>query len=186
MKYVLLIPLMRLWPNRTSRGGTVRNSLFSTLSALVVAGLLVPVPATAECYDPPGAYVIWAKCDFTRKNLEGANLKRAVLEDAVLRYTKLKGANLEKADLRGADVSNADMSGANLKNAKLMKAIIKDTNLSGADLTGANLEGANLERANLTGAKIDGTMLGAVRMSGATWTDGKTKCKGGSVGRCIK
>ena len=26
----------------------MRNSLFSTLSALVVAGLLVPVPATAE------------------------------------------------------------------------------------------------------------------------------------------
>ena len=37
---------------------------------------------------------------------------------------------------------------------------------------------------NLSGAKIDGLKLDAVRMSGATWIDGKTKCKGGSVGEC--
>ncbi len=101
------------------------------LPALMAAGILAPAPAVAECYDPPGSYVIWAKCDFARKNFEGANLKRAVLEDVVLHHSKLKGTNLEKADLRGADLSNADMSGVNLKNTKLMKAIMKDTNLAG-------------------------------------------------------
>ena len=50
----------------------------------------------------------------------------------------------------------------------------------------ANLEGADLERSNLTGAKIKGTKFGAVRMSDATWIDGKTVCKGGSVGECRK
>ena len=53
----------------------MKNGVFCTLSALIVAGLLVPTPATAECYDPPGAYVVWAKCNFARKNFEGVNLK---------------------------------------------------------------------------------------------------------------
>ena len=48
--------------------------VFVTLSALVVAELWAPAPASAECYDPPAAYVIWAKCDFKRKNFEGVNL----------------------------------------------------------------------------------------------------------------
>ncbi len=34
------------------------NRLFCRLAALVMAGLLFPAPATAECYDPPGAYVV--------------------------------------------------------------------------------------------------------------------------------
>ena len=183
----------------------MRNGLFFTLSAaVVVAGFLsaAPAPANAECYDPPAAYVIWSKCEFKRicaepkkekrvnwcktNGLDGVNLKGAVMDDIVLHHSNLKGINLEKADLRGADLSNTDLSGANLKNARLQKAIIKDANLSGADLSGANLQGADLERSNLTGANLKGTNLQAVRMSDATWTDGKTKCKGGSVGKCNK
>ena len=166
----------------------MRNGLFFALSASVVAaaGFLPPASANAECYDPPGAYVVWSKCEFARKHFEGVDLSGAVMDDIVLHHSKLKGINLEKADLRGADLSNTDLSGANLKRARLQKAIINDANLSGADLTGANLEGANLERAILTGAKIDGANLDAVRMSGALWTDGKTNCKGGSVGKCNK
>ena len=164
----------------------MKKSLFVVLSALSVAGLLVPAPAVAECYDPPGAYVIWSKCDFARKNFEGADLSGAVMDDIVLHHSKLKGINLEHADLRGADLSNTDLSGANLKRARLNKAILKDANLSGADLSGANLEGADLERSNLTGAILKGTKLNAVRMSDATWIDGKTLCKGGSVGKCLK
>ena len=37
-----------------------------------------------------------------------------------------------------------------------------------------------------TGAKVKGTKFDAVRMSDATWVDGKTICKGGSVGKCRK
>ena len=161
----------------------MKKSLFFVLSPFVIAGLLAPLPAKAECYDPPAAFVVWSKCEFKRIcadpkkekrvnwcktiGLEGADLSGAVMDDIVLHHSNLKGINLEKADLRGADLSNTDLSGANLKRARLQKAIINDANLSGADLTGANLEGANLERAILTGAKIDGANLDAVRMSGA-------------------
>jgi len=180
----------------------MKKSLFLLLSALAVAGLLAPLPAKAECYEPPAAFVVWSKCEFKRIcadpkkekrvnwcktiGLEGADLSGARMEDIVLHHSNLKAINLEKTDLRGADLSNTDLSGANLKRARLQKAIIKDANLSGADLSGANLEGADLERSNLTGAKIKGTKFGAVRMSDATWIDGKTVCKGGSVGKCRK
>ena len=106
------------------------------------------------------------------------------LEDAVLHHSDLSGANLEKADLRGADLLKANLTGANLRRAKLQKAILKDANLTGADLTGADLTEGNLERANLTNAKLDGVKLQGVRMAGAIWIDGKTRCKGGSVGKC--
>ncbi len=180
----------------------MKKSLFFVLTALAVAGLLAPTPAMAECYEAPAAFVVWSKCEFKRIcadpkkekrvnwcktiGLEGADLSGAVMDDIVLHHSKLKGINFEKADLRGADLSNTDLSGANLKRAKLQKAIIKDANLSGADLSGANLEGADMERSDLTGAKLKGTNLNAVRMSDATWTDGKTQCKGGSVGECKK
>ncbi len=180
----------------------MKKILFYVLSALVVAGLSAPVPAKAECYEPPAAFVVWSKCEFKRIcadpkkekrvnwcksiGLEGVDLSGAVMDDIVLHHSKLKGINLEKADLRGSDLSNTDFSGENLKRARLQKAIIKDANLSGADLSGANLEGADLERSNLTGAILKGTNLNAVRMSDATWTDGKTQCKGGSVGECRK
>ncbi len=180
----------------------MKKSLFFVLPALAVGGLLVPAAAIAECYEPPAAFVVWSKCEFKRIcadpkkekrvnwcktiGLEGADLSGAVMDDIVLHHSNLKGINLEHADLRGADLSNTDLSGANLKRARLNKAIIKDANLSGADLSGANLEGADLERSILTGANLKGTKLDAVRMSDATWTDGKTQCKGGSVGQCRK
>ena len=178
------------------------NRMFFSLAALVTAGLLFPAPATAECYDPPGAYVVWQKCEFKRicadpkkekrvswcktKGLDGANHKGASLETIVLHHSSLKGVNLEKANLYEADLQFTDLTGANLKNAKLSKAKMQNAILRGADLTGANLHKANLEGADLTGAKLDGAKLSAVRMSGAIWTDGKTKCKGGSVGECLR
>ena len=138
----------------------MKKSLFFLLSALAVAGLLAPLPAKAECYEPPAAFVVWSKCEFKRIcadpkkekrvnwcktiGLEGADLSGARMEDIVLHHSNLKAINLEKTDLRGADLSNTDLSGANLKRARLNKAIIKDANLSGADLSGANLEGADL------------------------------------------
>jgi hypothetical protein len=178
----------------------MKKSFIIVLSSLAVTGLLAPAPAKAECYEPPAAFVVWSKCEFKRIcanpkkekrvnwcktiGLEGADLSGARMDDIVLHHSKLKGINLEHADLRGADLSNTDLSGANLKRARLNKAILKDSNLSGADLSSANLEGADLERSDLTGANLKGTNLKAVRMSDATWTDGKKTCKGGSVGEC--
>jgi hypothetical protein len=180
----------------------MKKNLFFALSALMLAWVSAPAPAVAECYESPEAFVVWSKCEFKRIcadpkkekrvnwcksiGLEGADLSGAVMDDIVLHHSNLKGVNLEKADLRGADLSNTDLSGANLKRARLNKAIIKDANLTGADLSGANLEGADLERSILAGAKIKGTNFGAVRMSDAIWIDGKTRCKGGSVGECKK
>jgi len=180
----------------------MKKSVIFMLSALAAAWFLAPAPASAECYEPPEAFVVWSKCEFKRIcadpkkekrvnwcktiGLQGADLSGARMEDIVLHHSNLKGINLEKADLRGADLSNTDLTGANLKNARLNKAIIKDANLTGADLSGANLEGGDLERSILTGANLKGTNLKAVRMSDAIWTDGTTKCKGGSVGECRK
>ncbi len=178
------------------------NRMVFGLAALVMAGLLFPAAATAECYDPPGAYVVWQKCEFKRIcadpkkekrvnwcktiGLDGANLRGGALESIVLHHSSLKGVNLEKANLYEADLQYTDLTGANLRKAKLSRAKLQNAILRDADLTGANLHKANLEGADLTGAKLDGAKLSAVRMSGATWTDGKTKCKGGSVGECLR
>ncbi len=65
-------------------------------------------------------------------------------------------------------------------------AILEDAVLHHAKLKGANLAQGNLERANLSDAKLDGANLQGVRMAGAIWTDGTTRCKGGSVGECVR
>ena len=90
------------------------------LSVLAFAGLVFPSVASAECYDPPAAYVVWQKCEFKRicadpekekrvnwcksNGLDGANLKSASLETIVLHHSSLKGVNLEKANLYEADL----------------------------------------------------------------------------------
>ena len=135
----------------------MKKSLFSVLSALAVAGFLAPVPAKAECYEPPAAFVVWSKCEFKRICADPKKEKR-------VNWCKTIG--LEGVDLSGA--------------------IMDDIVLHHSNLKAANLEGADLERSNLTGAKIKGAKFGAVRMSDATWVDGKTICKGGSVGKCRK
>ena len=147
----------------------MKKSLFFLLSALAVAGLLAPAPATAECYDPPGAYVVWSKCEFKRicadpkkerrvnwcktKGLNGANLRGAALESIVLHHSSLKGVNLENANLYEADLQNTDLTGANLKKAKLSKAKLQNAILRDADLTGAKLDIASLKGADLGSVK---------------------------------
>ena len=116
----------------------MKKRMYPVLVALATAGVMVSLPAGAECYDPPAAYVVWAKCEFKRicedpkkerrvkwcksKGLDGVNLKGATLETIVLHHSSLKGINLEKANLYEADLQFTDLTGANLKNAKLSKA----------------------------------------------------------------
>ena len=180
----------------------MEKRVYPVLAALAAMGVMVSAPAGAECYDPPGAYVIWAKCEFKRicddpkkerrvnwcksKGLDGANLKGANLETIVLHHSSLKGVNLEKANLYEADLQYTDLTGANLKKAKLSKANMQNAILRNADLSGADLKKANLENADLSGANLTGARLDAAMLSGATWTDGKTVCKGGSTGECLR
>ncbi len=73
-----------------------------------------------------------------------------------------------------------DLTGAELHGAQLSFA-----NLFDANLTGANLAGAKLDRANLAGAELTEAQLTSAELFKATWTDG-SKCKSGSIGKCIK
>jgi hypothetical protein len=72
----------------------------------------------------PGPGQNLSKCDFTGRDLRGANLR---------------GANLS-----GADFERANLCGANLRGANLFKVDFKDANLTRADLRGTNLSTANL------------------------------------------
>ncbi len=71
------------------------------------------------------------RVNFSRINLQDANLWGADLHRAVLWGADLRGADLHRAVLWGADLRCADLQGANLR---------------GADLRGADLQGADLVR----------------------------------------
>jgi uncharacterized protein YjbI with pentapeptide repeats len=93
------------------------------------------------------------QADFSRENLEGADLIDARLQDALLNKTILKRSELILADLRGASLLQADLREANLlgtqfQRANLQAAILKDsTGLVSAQLAGSNLLGAALPEA---------------------------------------
>jgi uncharacterized protein YjbI with pentapeptide repeats len=159
--------------------------------------LLVPVLAVtalapmaeAACTDAAGPGVEWRRCfldgsDLSAADLNGADLrdssfKRSDFDGATLahmqgRRAKFVSSSLQRVDFTGADLVQADFTSADLTGAVLVGATLRgarlyDANLTGADLTDAVLEGADLLRANFSGAR---------------WTDGKTICGEGSVGRC--
>ena len=66
----------------------------------------------------------------------------------------------------------------------ITKAKLTDSSFVGADLRNARLYRADLTGADLTDAKLDGADITRAILDGATWTDGKTVCAKGSVGRC--
>ncbi len=116
------------------------------------------------------------KADLQKKDLRRANLRGAYLVEARLNGADLSGANLEGANLSRAFLTGADVS----------RAILEEANLFGANLKEANLREANMGGAKLSGANLSGAILDKADLSGATWTDGKTKCKAGSVGQCLR
>ena len=97
----------------------------------------------------------------------------------------LTGADLHGAELSFANLFDANLTGANLAGAKLDRANLGRANLFDANLTGANLAAADLTGANLTGADLTGAELTGAELFKATWADG-SKCKSGSIGKCIK
>ena len=114
--------------------------------------------------------------DMKNTDLAGKKLLAAYLSYAKLTNANMAGVDAEEADMSFAEMSGVNLAGTILTGAELFRAILVD-----ADLTGADLRRANLTRADMTGAILIGADL-----SGATWTDGKTVCKEGSIGECVR
>jgi uncharacterized protein YjbI with pentapeptide repeats len=115
-------------------------------SPLAVRGLREILEQHADWLDSYGEKGILA--DFSRENLEGADLIDARLQDALLNKTNLKRADLMLADLRGASLLQA-----NLQEANLLGTVFQQANLQAATLDGATgLASRQLAGANLFGA----------------------------------
>lgn len=162
------------------------------LALLLLALLAVFVPggaAEAGCTDPPAPGVNWQRCALDRLDLSGVDLTGARLRDATFFRADLSNAVLTEANGFRAKFVNTDLTGARLDSANLAEADMTKADLTGASLVEAELGRArlfqaNLRNADLTGAEMRDTDLTEAELSGATWTDGKTVCAEGSVGRC--
>lgn len=163
----------------------------AALVLLAAASLhLLGVPrAEAACTDPPAPGVNWQRCA-----LDGLNLTALDLEGARVRASSFLRADLSDSNLSGVEGYQAKFVNVTAKNvifdeAKLFQADFTKADLEGASFRGADLRSARLYRANLsgadlTGAKLEEADITRAELSGATWTDGKTVCAEGSVGRC--
>ena len=160
------------------------------LALIMACYAAVPVmPAIAGCSDAPAPEVYWRRCVFDRQDLTDVDLTEANLRDA-----SFKRADLSASVLAGVDAQRAKfvtsimedviLDGANLARADLTKANLQGASLRGANLTWARMFRADLTDADLTDARLDNTDLLQAVLDGATWTDGKTVCAEGSIGRC--
>jgi uncharacterized protein YjbI with pentapeptide repeats len=132
---------------------TLADALTDTLanplaSPIVFRGLTEILEQHGDWLDSNGAAGIQA--DFSRENLEDADLIDARLQEALLNKTNLKRADLMLADMRGASLLQA-----NLKDANLLGAVFHQANLQAATLEGATgLLNRQLAGANLFGAVL--------------------------------
>jgi uncharacterized protein YjbI with pentapeptide repeats len=113
------------------------------ISPVAIRGLSEILEQHGDWLDSKGESGIQA--DFSRQNLEGADLIDARLQDAVLNKTILKGADLMLADLRGASLLLANLQGSNLLGATFQQANLQAANFDGATgLLNRQFAGANL------------------------------------------
>ncbi len=163
------------------------------LPALVMlaafAGPGMAPPAQAGCADVPGPEVYWRRCVFDRQDLVEVDLTGANLRDSSFKRADLTASILQDVDARRTKfvttvMQDVVLDGANLVRADLTKADLKGASLKGANLTWARMFRADLSGADLTDARLDNTDLLQAVLDGATWTDGKTVCAEGSIGRC--
>lgn len=164
-----------------------RNHLAALL--LAAAAGFSAAPALAACTDPPQPGVNWQRCALDGLDLTGLDLEGARVRAASFLRSDLSGSNLAKAEGYQAKFITATaeevvFDGAQLSQADFTKAKLTNSSFVGADLRNARLYRADLSGADLTGAKLDGADLARAQLDGATWTDGKTVCAAGSVGRC--
>jgi hypothetical protein len=97
-----------------------------------------------------GAILI--RANFSRTNLNSANLKGALLSSANLGGADLYRAILSEADLSRADLSRAYLSEADLSRTDLTQAILIQTNLTAANLTNSLVYGIAAWNVELKGA----------------------------------
>lgn len=168
--------------------GMKRLMLFLVLIAPPGMSSFVPT-AEAACSDVPGPEVYWRRCVFDRQDLTdvdltGANLRDSSFKRADLTASLLQGVDAQRAKFVTSIMHDVVLDEANLVRADLTKADLKGASLKGANLTWARMFRADLSGADLTGARLDNTDFLQAVLDGATWTDGKTVCAEGSIGRC--
>lgn len=114
---------------------------------------------------------ILQESDFTKSELENANLY-----GSVLREINLKESNLSNANLVNIDARRASFESANLSNADFEDANLSFVNFTNANLTKTILMGANLTKANLTNVILDNAIVD--RLDWLTHIKDKLKLKG--------
>jgi uncharacterized protein YjbI with pentapeptide repeats len=82
-------------------------------------------------------------------------LGKVCFESATLCSSEFSKVNLQGANLNGAHLIGANLQGANLRGAELQEANLKGANLHKTDIRGAELEGTNFEDANVLNIKYN-------------------------------
>lgn len=112
-------------------------------SRLSASGLREVLNQHGDWLDSNGETGIQA--DFSRENLEGADLIDARLQDALLNKTILSRADLMLADLRGASMLQANLEESNLLGTQFQQANLQAAVFHGATgLLSPQLAGTNL------------------------------------------
>jgi uncharacterized protein YjbI with pentapeptide repeats len=152
-------------------------------------GLLLRFLFEAKLINSESPVIILSGADFSKAELQYANLSGANLKDtnfkeaqlycaylndtnmeginlnnSVLVLTEIKKANLRDAALNQSNLSSVNLEGSDLKSAHLSKSVLfnanlKDTDLSSAFLVDADLREAILDEADLDFAKFNGADL---------------------------
>jgi uncharacterized protein YjbI with pentapeptide repeats len=105
--------------------------------------------------------------NYSKVNLNEADLREAKLRGASFAEATLKRANLHNADLVLTNFGDADLSEANMTAADLIFADFTAATLDGTDLTGATLIETNLNSVSMTAAKLSRAWLLGTDFSGA-------------------
>lgn len=98
----------------------------------------------------------FATAFFKKVNFEETKfLGKVCFESATLCSSEFSKVNLQGANLNGAHLIGANLQGANLRGAELQEANLKGANLHKTDIRGAELEGTNFEDANVLNIKYN-------------------------------
>ena len=121
----------------------------------------------------------------TQEDIDEMDLDGAILTGDFSGFD-FTGRNLSTAVLNGAKFENAKFVNAKFNGARLWFGWFVGADFTGAELQGADLSYGNFTRAIFTTAKMPGNSFKTrdAIFDEAVWTDGKTICAEGSLGRC--
>ena len=104
---------------------------------------------------------LFGGADFSKSDLQWANLS-----DTVIAWCNLDGANLAYADLSKSNLNQASLERANFRSAILDGASLQNSRIIDADFSGASLKGVSLEGVFISPlTKLDGVQWDADFMS---------------------